>query len=664
MIKLREYQEQALAAEAKHRIEHPEETRLAIVMATGLGKGQIIAFRAVRFADGEHDRILRAFDAGVPLSSSRQRVLILTHTDELVADLAARCRLVAGQSEFPITVGIVKAEQDETDADIIVASTQTLLSPERRNRIADVGLVLTDECELYAAPQWGGILQHFGCFAGRCSQCEGEGALLRYRRLERRVSSIPSDVEAYTITCPECDGDGERPARTPALGFTATLERGDRQGLGEIWQDVCFTRDISWGVRHGYLVQPMGHRLEIGLTNPLVASGPPDRFANFPEVLDTQLIEALAPEKIVEKWIELAIDLCEMCRDAIDVLPDDAAPAIPAWCDNVDCAVNNKARMRPTVAFMPLVRSARVLAQAFADAGINAGVIHGDMPKWERGETLAAYERGDLQVLVNAMVLTRGWDSPRTKCVIVGRPTKSRSLFVQMAGRGLRPVPGTPVEDQDCILLCVADSTTDLCSVADLSDRPIDRKVQGALTVMEDQWDIGKSLDVEPEHVWSGHVDAARFDPLVRRSSKVWRTTKTTGTPFLRIGDDQYVFVVGTDVWLHTPVIKYASRVSSRRLHKDLPDLELAMSVAEDEAQERGGDLGRMLADRDRPWRKKIPSTDMQEYAQRLGLGKELIGIMESKAGGKAGKLSDLIGRVEATRALEPMVAKIKERVG
>lgn len=613
-VRLRDYQEQALAAEAKHRIGHPEETRLAIVMATGLGKGQIIAFRAVRAVED-------------PMFSGR--VLILTHTDELVADLAARCRLVAGQSEFPITVGIVKAEQDEPEADIVVASTQTLINPERRNRIVDVGLVLVDECELYAAPQWQGILQHFGCFAGRCSQCEGEGALLRHRRLERRVSGIPSDVEAYTITCPECDGDGERPARTPALGFTATLERGDRQGLGELWQDVCFSRDISWGVRHGYLVQPVGHRLEIELTNPAESwpTGKPSPFLESLSGQDAQLIEALAPEKIVEKWIELAKD-------------------------------------RPTVAFMPLVRSARVLALAFSDAGIEADVIHGDMPNWQRRDVLKAYNDGDVQVLVNAMVLTRGWDSPRTKCVIVGRPTKSRALGIQMAGRGLRPVPGVPMEDQDCLLIYVQDATSDLFSHADLSDRPLERTAQGALTVIEDQWDIGKSLDVEPEHVWSGHVDAERFDPLVRRSSKVWRTTKTTGTPFLRIGDDQYVFVVGTDVWLHTPVIKYASRVSSRRLHKDLPDLELAMSVAEDEAQERGGDLGRMLADRDRPWRKRIPSTEMQEYAQRLGLGKELISVMESKAGGKAGKLSDLIGRVEATRALEPMVAKIKERVG
>lgn len=590
-VRLRLYQEQALAAEAQHRIEHPEETRLAIVMATGLGKGQIIAFRAVRAIEG-------------PMFSGR--VLILTHTDELVADLAARCRLVAGQSEFPITVGVVKAEQDETEADIIVASTQTLINPERRDRIADVGLVLVDECELYAAPQWRGILEHFGC-----------------------MPDCDHPAPEYG-NCWDCRGTGFTGPPVPALGFTATLERGDRQGLGEIWQDVCFSRDISWGVRHGYLVQPVGHRLEIELTNPAESwpTGKPSPFLESLSGQDAQLIEALAPEKIVEKWIELA-------------------------------------EGRPTVAFMPLVRSANILANAFEQAGIPALLIHGDMSTEQRRANLNAYNNGYAQVLCNAMVLTRGWDSPRTKCVIVGRPTKSRALGIQMAGRGLRPVPGIPVEDQDCLLIYVQDATTDLFSHADLSDRPLERTAQGALTVMEDQWDIGKSLDVEPEHVWSGHVDAAQFDPLVRRSSKVWRTTKRSGTPFLRIGTKhEYVFVMGTDVWVREAFSPTGVVGRFVRLHADLPDLELAMSVAEDEAQERGGDLGRMLADRDRPWRKKIPSNEMQQYALTLGLERELVAIMASRAGGKAGKLSDLIGRVEATRALEPMVAKIKERVG
>jgi superfamily II DNA or RNA helicase len=579
MIALRQYQEDALEAEARHRFEHPDETRLAIVMATGLGKGMIIAARAVRAIED-------AFFSG--------QVLILAPTEEIVTDLAARCRLLAGQTELPISVGIVMNTQDETAADIVVASVQTLLSPERRSRIGNVGLVIADECELYAAPEWRGVLAHYGCFAG-CTHVSGGRS------------------EAHVVA-------------TPALGFTATLRRGDGQGLGSLWQDVCFTRDISWGVRHGYLVQPVGHRLEIDPSD--IGHGDRsvvDRWTTSADTLDRQLIDAMAPEKIVEKWQELASD-------------------------------------RPTIAFTPLVRSADALRDAFRAAGVKAETVHGDTPKPERRAILAAYARGDVQVVCNAMVLTRGFDAPHTSCVIVGRPTKSVNLGVQMAGRGLRPVPGVPVEEQDCILIYVQDATTDLFCHADLSDRPMDRKATGALTVMEDQWDIGKGLEDEARH-WTGKVDVTEFDPLVRRSSKVWKRTKG-GTFYLPIGKDgQYVFVVGTSVFLRQDAYPMTGW-RTVRLHKDLPDIELALQVAEDEATDRGGDVGALLADRDRAWRKGIPSAEMQAYAQRLGLGGELIRIMEARAGGKAGRLSDLISMVEATRALDPMVTKIKEKVG
>ncbi|HET8776606.1 MAG TPA: helicase-related protein, partial [Candidatus Limnocylindria bacterium] len=346
-------------------------------------------------------------------------------------------------------------------------------------------------------------------------------------------------------------------------------------------------------------------------------------------VQDDLLIEAHAPERIVEKWVELA-------------------------------------KGRPTVVFMPLVRSARMLEEAFEAAGIRAGVIHGAMPDNARRAALADYEGGHIQVLCNAMVLTEGWDSPRTKCVIVGRPTKSRPLFVQMAGRGLRPVPGIPVQEQDCVLLCVADSTTDLCSVADLSDRPLERKAQGALTAMEDAWDIGAEL-ADETRLWTGQVDAKQFDPLVVRSSKVWRTTRH-GTPFLPISKDgEYVFIVGTSVFVYENAegLKYVrGKTRTVRLHKDLPDLELAMAIAEDEAQERGGDLGRLLADKKRPWRQQRPSEEMLGRAYQLGLRAEVDKIMSARAGGKAGKVSDLIAKAVATRALEPMVEKIKEATG
>lgn len=607
MIQLRDYQDQALETEAAHRQATPDETRLAIVLPTGTGKAITLAERARRFIDSDWLGCETAWGADLPAVLSR--VLILVHTDELVSQLEATVRLICATSEWPIEVGVVKAERDEIGSDIIVASVQTLANPVRRYRIGQVGLVIVDECHHAAAPTYLEILRHFGCYG---QQAAAIGNADQLAELARHLGTLPP---------------------TPALGFTATLERGDGAGLGAVWQDVAFTRDISWAVRRGYLVQPIGYRLEIGIPGTDSDDEPRRLMGNGGQSDDTALMDALAPEAIVAKWQELAV-------------------------------------ARKTIAFMPLVRSARALASAFLEVGVRAEVIHGDMPTLQRRDVVSAFRRGEVQVLCNAMVLTEGFDDPDTSCVIVGRPTKSRSLFIQMAGRGLRPAPGIPVEDQDCVLITVADATTDLCSVADLSDRALDRKADGPLTAMEDQWDIGKDLEDAARH-WTGKVDATKFDPIVAARSKVWARTKA-GHWFLPISKDrEYVFLMdgpdgNTDIYVLT---RRGTGFSSARVARaekaaTAPDRELAFALAEDEAAERGGDVGALLADRTRAWRKQVPADKMLNYARRLGLGDEVDRIMSARAGGKAGKVSDLIRRVEASRSIDPMVIKIEERAG
>jgi superfamily II DNA or RNA helicase len=585
-FKLFDFQEQALVAEAEHRREHPDETRLAIVLPTGTGKATILAERARRFAEKEYRQLARE-------NRRPERVLVIVHTNELVEQLEATIRFVAGMSEWPITVGVVKADRDQVDADIIVGSRQTLEDPARRARISGVGLVMVDECHI-GFTAYEPIMRYFGCM----DECI--------------CVPVPDPVTAELLHAYECFC----PA-TPALGFTATLERSDGAGLGRVWQDVAFTRDTSWAIRKGYLVQPIGYRLTIDPS----PSYPGMSFALDAATQDSQITDSIAPERAVEKWMELAKD-------------------------------------RPTILFAPLVRSARAFRDAFLAAGVTASVVYGDMPDAERRQTIADFKAGRITVLCNAMVLTAGFDHPAVSCVMVMRATQSTNLYIQMAGRGLRRVPGVPVEEQDCILISLADGVSDLRCHVDLSDRPLDPKAEGALTVMEDEWDIGKHLDEQARH-WTGRVDATQFDPLVARSSKVWQRTKG-GAWFLPISTNrEYVFLVDASIFVLTREV-IGVRVSKIGA---APDVELAMQVAEDEATERGGDLGALVADRTRPWRSKRPEPGdkMLVYADRLGLSGEVNRIMQAKAGGKAGKISDLIRRVEASRSIDPMVIKIKK---
>ena len=96
---------------------------------------------------------------------------------------------------------------------------------------------------------------------------------------------------------------------------------------------------------------------------------------------------------------------------------------------------------RQTVIFATGVRHSIHIRDRFLNAGIKAEHIDGTTPKDERDEILADLANGNIQVVSNCMVLTEGWDSPAVSCCVLARPTKSLGLYLQMAGRILRPYP-------------------------------------------------------------------------------------------------------------------------------------------------------------------------------------------------------------------------------
>lgn len=94
---------------------------------------------------------------------------------------------------------------------------------------------------------------------------------------------------------------------------------------------------------------------------------------------------------------------------------------------------------RTTVVFAASVEHSKELCAAFRAAGIAADHVDADTDSVERDAALTRLARGESTVLTNMGVCTEGWDLPRCKCVVLARPTKSLSLFLQMCGRGLRP---------------------------------------------------------------------------------------------------------------------------------------------------------------------------------------------------------------------------------
>lgn len=200
------------------------------------------------------------------------------------------------------------------------------------------------------------------------------------------------------------------------LGVSATLDRGDGVALAGIFDRVVFEYSILWGINAGYLSDLRGLRVKVAALD--MGSVKKSRGDYEAGSAGAVLLDAGAPEAIVQAWREHAPD-------------------------------------RRTLVFTPTVEMARVTADVFAQAGVAAGWVSGETPLEERRASLRAFDRGDLQVMVNCMVLTEGYDAPRTDCVVVARPTKSRALYTQMVGRGTRRHP----DKVDCLILDVVGAT-------------------------------------------------------------------------------------------------------------------------------------------------------------------------------------------------------------
>ena len=96
----------------------------------------------------------------------------------------------------------------------------------------------------------------------------------------------------------------------------------------------------------------------------------------------------------------------------------------------------------PGVVYAAGVRHAYNVAEAFRDLGLKAQAVSGETPKRELAQILARYERGDIDVLVNAQLLAEGWNSPRATVCMHLAPTASKRIYQQRVGRVTRRHPG------------------------------------------------------------------------------------------------------------------------------------------------------------------------------------------------------------------------------
>ena len=222
---------------------------------------------------------------------------------------------------------------------------------------------------------------------------------------EKRLSQFSEDYFNVIIIdeAHHCISDGYQKVlqhfpSAKVLGVTATPDRGDMRNLGEFFESLAYEYTLPKAIREGYLspIKAMTIPLQLDLSGVSIQSG---------DFKAGDIVTALDPY-----LHQIADEMMKYCRD------------------------------RKTVVFLPLVKTSQKFKEILNEKGFKAAEVNGESK--DRAEVLEAFDKGEYNVLCNSMLLTEGWDCPSVDCVIVLRPTKVRSLYSQMVGRGTRLCEG------------------------------------------------------------------------------------------------------------------------------------------------------------------------------------------------------------------------------
>lgn len=182
------------------------------------------------------------------------------------------------------------------------------------------------------------------------------------------------------------------------LGVTATPDRGDMRDLGQVFESLAYEYTLPKAIKEGFLSP----------------------------------IKALT--------LPLKIDMSGVGVQAGDFKASDVGTALDPYLYGIAEEMKKYCMDKKTVVFLPLVKTSQKFRDILNENGFQAAEVNGESQ--DRAQVLSDFEAGHYNVLCNSMLLTEGWDCPSVDCIVVLRPTKVRSLYCQMVGRGTRLHPG------------------------------------------------------------------------------------------------------------------------------------------------------------------------------------------------------------------------------
>lgn len=309
-------------------------------------------------------------------------------------------------------------------------------------------------------------------------------SMCRPERLKNYSPGYYSDVvidEAHHSLSPSYRRIIDHFVGSRILGVTATPDRGDHKALSEVYESLAFEYPMRQAINDGYLVP------------------------------------------IKAKMLPVEVDLTEVKLSCGDYSANSLGDAIEPYLEEIARRMAEECKDRKTVVFLPLIKIAKRFAELLNEYGISAAEVNGESP--DREAILADFEAGKYQTLCNAMLLTEGWDCPSVDCIVVLRPTKVRSLYQQMIGRGTRLFPGK--EDLLILDFLYLTAKHDLCTPASLfsGTAEIEEKMDQILRG-------GKEMDVsEVENQAERDILAERAESLAQTLERSSRKKARTVDP-------------------------------------------------------------------------------------------------------------------------------------
>lgn len=233
----------------------------------------------------------------------------------------------------------------------------------------------------------------------------------------------------------------------------------------------------------------------------------------------------LSPIKAVT--IPLKIDMSAVGVQAGDFKSGDIATALDPYLESIAEEMEKYCSNKKTVVFLPLVKTSQKFRDILNNHGFKAAEVNGDSK--DRAEILEAFDKDQYNVLCNSMLLTEGWDCPSVDCIVVLRPTKVRSLYCQMVGRGTRLSPETNKDHLLLLDFLWHTERHELCHPASL----ICESAEVAQKMTENmEKDAGCVIDIEEaEKTASEDVVTQREEALAKQLSEMKRRKKRLVDP-------------------------------------------------------------------------------------------------------------------------------------